>query len=86
MDLSFSPDDDSFRTEVRVFIREHFLPETRAANPHADLTKQQMLLWHRILHKNGWIAPSWPKDVKRLTAINMQFYPDHHLGRCLRVA
>jgi alkylation response protein AidB-like acyl-CoA dehydrogenase len=21
-----------------------------------------MLLWHRILHKNGWIAPSWPKE------------------------
>lgn len=30
--------------------------------PSTDLTKQQMLLWHRILHKKGWIAPSWPKE------------------------
>jgi alkylation response protein AidB-like acyl-CoA dehydrogenase len=21
-----------------------------------------MLLWHRVLHKKGWIAPSWPKE------------------------
>jgi alkylation response protein AidB-like acyl-CoA dehydrogenase len=31
-------------------------------NPETDLTKEQSLLWHRILHKKGWIAPSWPKE------------------------
>ena len=62
MDLNFSPDDDAFRQEVRAFIRDHYPVEMRVANPHTDLTKQQMLLWHRILHKKGWIAPSWPKE------------------------
>jgi hypothetical protein len=22
-----------------------------------------MLLWHRIVHKKGWIAPSWPRNL-----------------------
>ena len=34
----------------------------RVANPATDLTKEQALLWHRILHKKGWIAPLWPKE------------------------
>ena len=34
----------------------------RVPNPETDLTKEQMLLWHRILHKKGWIAPLWPKE------------------------
>jgi hypothetical protein len=51
MDLSFSRDDDAFRQEVRAFIRDHYPSEMRVPNPHTDLTKQQMLLWHRVLHK-----------------------------------
>jgi alkylation response protein AidB-like acyl-CoA dehydrogenase len=61
MDLNFSLDDDALRQEVRAFLRDHYPAEMRVANPHTDLTKQQMLLWHHILHKKGWIAPSWPK-------------------------
>ena len=48
MDLSFSPDDDAFRQEVRAFIRDHYPPEMRVPNPFTDLTKQQMLPWHGI--------------------------------------
>ena len=65
MDRSFSPDDDAFRKEVRAFIREHYPPELRVANSYTDLTKQQMLLWHRILHKKGWIAPRRLRSSKR---------------------
>jgi alkylation response protein AidB-like acyl-CoA dehydrogenase len=62
VDLSFSPDDASFRAEVHDFIRDHYPAEMRVANPHSDLTKQQMLLWHRVLYKKGWIAPGWPRE------------------------
>src|SRR5213078_221457 len=34
----------------------------RVPNPETDLSKEQMLLWHRILHQKGWIAPLWPKE------------------------
>jgi hypothetical protein len=47
MDLSFSPDDDAFRQEVRAFIRDHYPPEMRVAKAHTDVLKQQMLLWHK---------------------------------------
>ena len=43
MDLSISPDNEAFRQEVRAFIRDHYPPEMRVANPHTDLTERQRL-------------------------------------------
>ena len=62
MELNLSAPDSAFRDEVRTFIAEHYPQEMRVANPETDLTKEQSLLWHRILHKKGWIAPLWPKE------------------------
>src|SRR6516164_6108125 len=62
MELALSPEDAAFRDEVRAFIAENYPPEMRVPNPETDLSKEQMLLWHRILHKKGWIAPLWPKQ------------------------
>ena len=49
MDLSFSPDDEAFRQEVRAFIRDHCAPEMRVKNPYTNPTERQRLLWHGIL-------------------------------------
>ena len=62
MELALSKEDAAFRDEVRAFIAENYPAEMRVPNPETDLTKEQMLLWHRILHKKGWIAPLWPKE------------------------
>jgi len=62
MELPLSPEDAAFRDEVRAFIAENYPKEMRVANPERDLTKEQSLLWHRILHKKGWVAPLWPKQ------------------------
>ena len=62
MELALSPEDAAFRDEVRAFIADNYPAEMRVPNPETDLTKEQMLLWHRILHKKGWIAPLWPKE------------------------
>ena len=62
MDLALSPEDTAFRDEVRAFIKDNYPAEMRVPNPETDLSKEQMLLWHRILHKKGWIAPLWPKE------------------------
>src|ERR1700736_1828141 len=61
MELALSPEDAAFRDEVRAFIAENYPREMRVPNPETDLTKEQMLLWHRILHQKGWIAPLWPR-------------------------
>jgi hypothetical protein len=62
MELQLSSEDAAFRDEVRGFIAENYPTEMRVPNPETDLSKEQMLLWHRILHKKGWIAPLWPKQ------------------------
>jgi alkylation response protein AidB-like acyl-CoA dehydrogenase len=62
MELSLSKEDAAFRDEVRAFIAESYPQEMRVPNPETDLTKEQSLLWHRILHKKGWVAPLWPKE------------------------
>jgi alkylation response protein AidB-like acyl-CoA dehydrogenase len=62
MELKLSAEDAAFRDEVRAFIAANYPQEMRVPNPETDLTKEQMLLWHRILHKKGWVAPLWPKE------------------------
>jgi alkylation response protein AidB-like acyl-CoA dehydrogenase len=62
MELNLSNEDAAFRDEVRGFIAENYPAEMRVPNPETDLTKEQSLLWHRILYNKGWIAPLWPKE------------------------
>jgi alkylation response protein AidB-like acyl-CoA dehydrogenase len=62
MELALSADDEAFRDEVRAFIADKYPAEMRVPNPDTDLTKEQSKLWHRNLHKKGWIAPLWPKE------------------------
>jgi alkylation response protein AidB-like acyl-CoA dehydrogenase len=62
VELMLSEEDVAYRDEVRAFIAENYPQEMRVPNPETDLTKEQMLLWHRILHKKGWVAPLWPKE------------------------
>jgi alkylation response protein AidB-like acyl-CoA dehydrogenase len=62
MELSLSKQDAAFRDEVRAFIADNYPQDMRVPNPETDLTKEQSLLWHRILYRRGWIAPLWPKQ------------------------
>jgi alkylation response protein AidB-like acyl-CoA dehydrogenase len=62
MEWKSSGEDAAFRDEVRSFIAENYPEEMRVPNPETDLSKEQSLLWHKILHKKGWVAPSWPKE------------------------
>jgi alkylation response protein AidB-like acyl-CoA dehydrogenase len=62
VEVMLSEEDVAYRDEVRAFIAENYPQEMRVPNPETDLTKEQMLLWHRILHKKGWVAPLWPKE------------------------
>jgi hypothetical protein len=63
MNLDFSPQDEAFRQEVRTFIAQNYPAELRAKQGGEDgLTKEDYFSWHRILAKQGWAAPSWPKE------------------------
>ena len=63
MNLDFSPEDLAFRDEVRAFIADNYPERLREfGGDRENLTKEDMLSWHRTLAKKGWVAPSWPKQ------------------------
>jgi acyl-CoA dehydrogenase len=66
MDLSFSPQDDSFRAEVRAFLETALTPEMRdlADNTSGVFSEPPAVLdWQRVLDDRGWLVPHWPADV-----------------------
>ncbi|MFN9390250.1 MAG: acyl-CoA dehydrogenase family protein [Betaproteobacteria bacterium] len=62
MNLDFTPEELAFRDEVRGFVRSH-LPRELSLKviEHKRLSKDDYLVWQRILHGRGWSAPSWPR-------------------------
>jgi len=55
MDLTFSPEEEAFRAEVRAFIAEakSKLPKNMGAPEAATRTKDDYLAWHRLLFTKG---------------------------------
>ena len=63
MDLNYSPEETAFRDEVRAWIRETLPAELRdKVLNYRELTKEDLLGWHKRLATKGWVAPFWPKE------------------------
>ena len=62
MNLDFTPEEIAFRDEVRTFIEENHPKELRALGGREDLSREDFLVWHKILYKKGWVAPAWPVE------------------------
>src|SRR3974390_2457194 len=62
MDLTFSPEEEAFRAEVRSFIAENLLDSMKEKGYRAYSPPKEIMDWHRVLHKRGWVAPLWPKE------------------------
>jgi alkylation response protein AidB-like acyl-CoA dehydrogenase len=64
MDMDFSPEDLAFREEVRSFLADN-LPERlrdgARRTPGVFVEPDIGMEWHRILYRQGWVAPHWPK-------------------------
>ncbi|MGH7272497.1 MAG: acyl-CoA dehydrogenase family protein, partial [Polyangiaceae bacterium] len=64
MDLSFSSAQVAFRAQVRDWIRSAMPPEMKAiADVDGSFHIDDVMAWHKILYRKGWVAPHWPKDV-----------------------
>jgi alkylation response protein AidB-like acyl-CoA dehydrogenase len=63
MDLNYSAEELAFRDETRSWLEKNLPTELRdkMAN-YEHLSREDLLTWHRILAKKGWVAPSWPKE------------------------
>src|SRR5690349_8081599 len=63
MDLSFSRDEEDFRNEVQTFLRDAMPPAIRAkAEVDGQFEHDEVMEWHRVLYRKGWVAPHWPKE------------------------
>jgi len=63
MDLNYSPEETAFRDDVRAWIGANLPTELRdKVLNYRELAKDDLLRWHKILAKKGWIAPHWPKE------------------------
>ena len=59
MDLNYSTEELAFRDEVRSWLAANLPQELK---DRAHLSKEDLMRWHRILAKQGWVAPAWPKE------------------------
>jgi alkylation response protein AidB-like acyl-CoA dehydrogenase len=63
MDLNFSKADLAFRDEVRTFLKENVPAElSDKVRRNLQLDREDYLVLHRVLYRQGWIAPAWPKE------------------------
>ncbi|MEP6064879.1 MAG: acyl-CoA dehydrogenase family protein [Paracoccaceae bacterium] len=63
MDLSYSPQEQAFRTEVKAFLKDDLPSEiVDKVRRGVELTKGDMDRWHSILNARGWLAQNWPKS------------------------
>jgi len=63
LDLNLTPEEFAFRDEVRTFLRASIPPAIkRKVDLGLKLVKDDYVVWQRILHERGWIAPGWPKE------------------------
>ncbi|QHE87522.1 acyl-CoA dehydrogenase family protein [Hydrogenophaga sp. BPS33] len=65
MNLEYSADELAFRDEVRAFLDAHLTEDMRAGQRTTTtvITEPEVNLpWHRILFRQGWVAPAWPRE------------------------
>ena len=63
MELTFTPEEEAFRTEVQSFLKQH-LPERLSSQIREglQLSKADVEEWHAILNRQGWLANHWPEQ------------------------
>ncbi len=63
MRLEFTDEEQSFREEVRSFLREQLSADIKGKVLSGyELGREEHLLWQRRLHERGWGGMSWPVE------------------------
>ena len=63
MDLNYSVEELAFRDEVRGWLQENMPNDLREkVTNYQEMSRDDLLRWHRILAQKGWIAPEWPVE------------------------
>jgi alkylation response protein AidB-like acyl-CoA dehydrogenase len=65
MDLDLGAEDQAFRDEVRRFLDVNLTEDLREAGSKTGGVFAEFaagLRWHKVLARQGWSAPNWPKE------------------------
>lgn len=63
MDLNYTSEDLAFRDQVRAFLDANLPADLqRKVLKHLRLAKDDYVRWHKILARQGWVAPGWPVE------------------------
>src|SRR5260370_4457650 len=66
MDFDFTPEQETFRQEVRAWLAENVPADLKGrgfASSRADVKELQRLRdWQRTLHKAGYVGMDWPAE------------------------
>jgi alkylation response protein AidB-like acyl-CoA dehydrogenase len=63
MNLNYSREELDFRDAVRSWLDQNIPEDLRSkVLEYQHLDKEELLRWHRILAKKGWVAPAWPVE------------------------
>jgi alkylation response protein AidB-like acyl-CoA dehydrogenase len=60
MDLSYPPEAEEFRHEIRAWLEANLPPDV--AGLRGEARKEFTEAWVRKLYEGGWICASWPKE------------------------
>jgi alkylation response protein AidB-like acyl-CoA dehydrogenase len=62
MDLNYTPEEESFRAQVRAFMAAELPADISAkVNLGRRMHKDDLVRWQKILYQRGWGAGMWPK-------------------------
>lgn len=63
MNADFTAEELAFQEEVRSFLENDFPVEYREKiDASIRLSKEEIVLWQKILYRQGWAAPNWPEE------------------------
>jgi alkylation response protein AidB-like acyl-CoA dehydrogenase len=63
MDLNYSSEDLAFRDQVRAFLSANLPADLQQkVRKHLRLSREDYVRWHKIVAKQGWVAPAWPVE------------------------
>ena len=67
MDLSFSPEDEAFRLEIRTWLEEHLVGDFaelrgRGGLGDMDALVEGRIAWEKELAAGGWTCVGWPTE------------------------
>jgi alkylation response protein AidB-like acyl-CoA dehydrogenase len=63
MDLTFTPEEQTFREDIRAWVKAN-LPQDISHKVHnaLRLSRDDLQRWAKILGKKGWLGHGWPKE------------------------